>query len=40
MSAKLFKIFPIFCEIFLKQLVWTSDFEKFRAKKAQKVRII
>ena len=30
MSAKLFKIFPNFCEILLKQLVWTLDVEKFR----------
>ena len=30
-SAKLFKIFPNFCEIFLKQLVWTLDVEKVRA---------
>ena len=30
MNAKLFKTFPNFCEIFLKQLVWTLDVEKFR----------
>ena len=30
MTAKLFKIFPNFCEILLKQLVWTLDVEKFR----------
>ena len=30
MSAKLFTIFPNFCEIVLKQLVWTLDVEKFR----------
>ena len=30
MAAKLFKIFPNFCEILLKQLVWTLDVEKFR----------
>ena len=30
MSAKLFKIFPKFCKILLKQLVWTLDDEKFR----------
>ena len=30
MSAKLFKVFPNFCEILLKQLVWTLDVEKFR----------
>ena len=29
-SAKLFKTFPIFCEILLKQLGWTLDVEKFR----------
>ena len=29
-SAKLFKTFPNFCEILLKQLVWTLDVEKFR----------
>ena len=29
-SAKLFKIFPNFCEILLKQLVWTLDVEKVR----------
>ena len=32
MSAKLFKIFPNSCEIFLKRLVWTLDVEKFRTK--------
>ena len=32
MSAKLFKIFPNFCEILLKQFVWTLDVEKFRTK--------
>ena len=31
MSAKLFKIFPNYCEILLKQLVWTLDDEKCRA---------
>ena len=30
MSAKPFKTFPIFCEILLKQLVWTLDVEKVR----------
>ena len=30
MSAKLFKTFPNFCEILLKQLVWTLDVEKRR----------
>ena len=30
MSAKLFKTFPNFCEILLKQLVWTLDVENFR----------
>ena len=30
MSAKLFKTFPMFCEMLLKQLVWTLDVEKFR----------
>ena len=30
MSAKLFKVFPNFCEILLKQLFWTLDVEKFR----------
>ena len=30
MSAKLFKTFPNFCEILLKQLVWTLDVKKFR----------
>ena len=30
MNAKLFKTFPNFCEIVLKQLVWTLDVEKFR----------
>ena len=30
MSAKLFKTFPNFCEILLKQLVWTLDVEKLR----------
>ena len=30
MSAKLCKIFPNFCKIFLKQFVWTLDVEKFR----------
>ena len=30
MAAKLFKIFPNFCEILLKQLVWTLDVETFR----------
>ena len=29
-SAKLFKTFPNFCEIFQKQLLWTLDVEKFR----------
>ena len=29
-SAKLFKTFPNFCEILLKQLVWTLDVEKRR----------
>ena len=28
--AKLFKTFPNFCEILLKQLVWMLDVEKFR----------
>ena len=32
MSAKLFKTFPNFCEILLKQLVWTLDVEKLRTK--------
>ena len=32
MSAKLFKIFPNFCKILLKQFVWTLDVEKFRTK--------
>ena len=32
MSAKLLKIFPNFCEILLKQFVWTLDVEKFRTK--------
>ena len=31
-SAKLFKIFPNFCEILLKQFVSTLDVEKFRTK--------
>ena len=30
MSAKLFNTFPTFCEVLLKQLVWTLDAEKFR----------
>ena len=30
MSAKLFKTFPNFCEILLKQLVWTLGVKKFR----------
>ena len=30
MSAKLFKTFPNFCEILLKNLVWKLDVEKFR----------
>ena len=30
MSTKLFKTFPDFCEILLKQLVWTLDVEKFK----------
>ena len=30
MSAKLFKTFPNFCEILLKQLVWTLGGKKFR----------
>ena len=30
MSAKLFKMFPSFGEILLKQLVWTLDVPKFR----------
>ena len=30
MSAKLFKTFPNFCEILLKQLFWTLDVEKCR----------
>ena len=30
MSAKLFKTFPNFFEILLKQLVWTLDVEKCR----------
>ena len=29
-SAKPFKNFPNFCEILLKQLVWTLDVETFR----------
>ena len=29
MSAKLFKTFPNFCEVLLKQLVWTLDVEIF-----------
>ena len=29
-ECKLFKTFPNFCEILLKQLVWTLDVEKFR----------
>ena len=32
MSAKLFQIFSNFCEIFLKQFVWTLDVENFRTK--------
>ena len=28
MSATLFKTFPNFCEILLKQLVWTLDLEQ------------
>ena len=32
MSAKLFKHFPNFCEILLKQFAWTLDVEKFRVK--------
>ena len=28
-SAKLLKIFPDFCEILLKQFVWTLNVEKF-----------
>ena len=32
MCAKLFKTFPNFCEILLKQLVWTLDVEKLRTK--------
>ena len=32
MSAKLLKIFPNVCEIFLKQFVWTLDVENFRTK--------
>ena len=31
MRAKLFKMFPSFCLILLKQFVWTLDVEKFRA---------
>ena len=30
MSAKLFKTFPSFCKILLKQLVWKLDVEKLR----------
>ena len=30
MSAKLFRIFPNFCEILLKLLFWMLDVEKFR----------
>ena len=30
MRAKLFKNFPNFCEMLLKQFVWTLDVEKFR----------
>ena len=30
MNAKLFKIFPNFCEILLQQFVWTLDVEKLR----------
>ena len=30
MSATLFKTFPNFCEILLKQLVWTLGVKKFR----------
>ena len=30
MNAKLFKIFPNFCEILLKQFVWMLAVEKFR----------
>ena len=30
MSAKLFKTFPNFCEILLKQLFWALNLEKFR----------
>ena len=30
MSAKLCKLFPHFCKIFLEQFVWTLDVEKFR----------
>ena len=32
MSAKLFKMFPNFREILLKQFVWTLDVEKCRTK--------
>ena len=32
MSAKLFKVFPNFCEILLKQFIWTLNVEKFRTK--------
>ena len=32
MKAKLFKIFPNFCEVLLKQFVWTLDVEKFGKK--------
>ena len=39
MSAKLFKIFPDFCEILLKQFVWTSDVEKFRTKMVNLAKI-
>ena len=30
MSAERFQIFPNFCEILLKQFVWTLDVETFR----------
>ena len=30
MSAKLCKMFPTFCKIFLKQFLWTLDVETFR----------
>ena len=30
MGAKLFNVFPNFCEILLKQFIWTLDVEKRR----------